>query len=135
MTGLRLGVVRKSFLDSAEDVYIMPQGSLKANVDAMEAAVETMQKAGAVVMDVNMDVSKEEIIEFFTQTENVIYAAHFKEEFADFLLQLQESPVRSIEGMIKWNEEHAASLSNDDKDQADNLSRSNYLRMRSINSF
>jgi Asp-tRNA(Asn)/Glu-tRNA(Gln) amidotransferase A subunit family amidase len=120
MDGIRLGLVRQHFLDKPEDVYVMPWGgSVDSNVNAMLSAVATMRNAGAEIMDVNMDISRDDIVEFFTKTENVMYNAGFKEDFGDYLTQLTESPVRSIEELIKWNEDYAVSRINDCENKTD----------------
>lgn len=108
MAGVRLGLVRKYFIDDVQGHSSLPGTPIPTMVKAMHDTVATMRKGGADVIDVDMDVKAEER-QVLLKTELGMWRSDFKEDMTAYLAGLKESPVRSVEELVKWNEDHAVS--------------------------
>lgn len=109
MSGLRLGLVRRNFLDQRDAIYLTAGTCIEESVNAMGIAVEQMRGAGAEVIDVDMDHDSADFEKLF-EAEGLMLSIGFKEDLSAYLSQLVQSPVRTLEELVRWNEAHAVGL-------------------------
>lgn len=109
LRGLRLGLVRQNFVDKADGRWSMPGVHVDSAVSGLLDAVEKMRQAGAQVVDVNFDLNHADL-EVLDAASEAIMKHSFKEDLELYLNSLVSSPIRSLQELIRWNEERAVSL-------------------------
>lgn len=58
LKSIRLGLIRRNFLDEADGRYILPGGNADESSAALHIAISKLTKAGAEVLNVDMDLDK-----------------------------------------------------------------------------
>jgi amidase len=66
------------------------------------------ERAGAEVIDVNMDLSTSDLDDIDAAITTIMEAS-FREDVEEYMERLETSPVRTLRDIIEWNEAHAVS--------------------------
>ena len=98
VSGLRIGVPRRTIADRADLAEVMP---------LFEAALSTLSKAGAIIVD-PCDLPTAEQLQ---DVRSVVFRAEFKSALGAFL-EAHRGPcgMRSIADIIAWNEQHPEAI-------------------------
>ncbi|KAI9635123.1 amidase signature domain-containing protein [Dioszegia hungarica] len=73
----------------------------------LKATAETLaEKAGAEVIDVNMDLSTGDLDDIDTAIMTIMETSA-REDMEEYMGRLEKSPVRTLRELIEWNEAHA----------------------------
>lgn len=103
---MKIGLARQHFMDDSDARYLRPGCFVDQCISATLLATKKMREAGAIVINVDMDLNASDI-NTFIDNQWVVLAADFKEDMTKYLEQLKESPVRSLEELVQWNKDHA----------------------------
>jgi amidase len=100
MAGLKLGLVQTPFENEGLQAKYITAAFL--------SAAETMRQAGAVVSDVHMDLNAADRRLVEDKMDECLFS-EFKEDMGAYLAELRDSPVRTLQDLVHWNNNHAVS--------------------------
>lgn len=119
--GLRLGVVRQNFLDEADGRMTKSDTCIEDTEASLKSTIEVLRKEGADVVNVDMDMNFADLVDVQLAIQDSVMTMTIEEDLGKYLMDLEESPVRSLKDIVKWNDAHAVSSYLYYVDQADGV--------------
>lgn len=109
MSTLRLGLVTKNFLDKADGRAVDPQTCVEETEETLRATMDLLEREGADVSKLSMKLNFSDITEIDRAVVG-LWLSGYKADMGTYLADLEESPVRTLEDLVDWNDAHSVSL-------------------------